>query len=181
MGIFGGTATPGPDAARPAPIEAWGPAEIAAEQDEERELNELHEMLGKKQGSLSRGVFVKLQVAHENRLKADVARAEKHAVEALLEQRARDTHERIQRARMLTKDRDTDAYEAMQRLKAENVRPPARRPSAAQFILALHSYLPDVPASACAQAATPRICRRASKGGSGRRTCSVARRSGSTS
>ena len=77
-------------------------------------------MLGKKEGALPRGTFMKMKVAHENRLKADEVRAERQAVEALLEQRARETAERIQAIRLATKDKDTEAYEAMQRQKASN-------------------------------------------------------------
>ena len=119
MGWFGmgETPAPAPDADPPpaAPVEAWAPLN-----DEERELQELHQMLGKKEGALPRGTFVKMKVAHENRQKADEVRAERQAVEALLEQRARDTTERIQAHRLATKDKDTEAYEEMQRQKARN-------------------------------------------------------------
>ena len=66
---------PAPTPAPAAPVEAWAPLN-----DEERELQELHQMLGKKEGALPRGTFMKMKVAHENRLKADAVRAERQAV-----------------------------------------------------------------------------------------------------
>ena len=107
---MGSTPAPAPAPPPPAPVEAWAPS--SAEQDEARELQELHELLGKKEGSLPRGVYVKLQVAHENRMKADEIRAERQAAEALLDQRAKDTTERIQAHRLATKDKVTALAES---------------------------------------------------------------------
>ena len=72
--------------------EAWAPtdAQKQAEEDEARELDELHALLGRGEGALSRGVFLKLQVAQENRANADEARAERQEVMRQIEMRARE-------------------------------------------------------------------------------------------
>ena len=104
--------------------EAWAPtnAQKQAEEEEARELDELHALLGRGEGALSRGVFLKLQVAQENRAKADEARAERQEVMRQIEMRAREQTVRIQKLRMLTKDRDTEAVEAAKQMKVENAR-----------------------------------------------------------
>lgn len=104
------------------PKEAWAPP-VADQDDEARELHELHEMLGKPEGALPRGVFVKLQVAHENRVKAKEVRAESQEAMKQLEARAMEQTDRLQRLRNQIKhDKDVVAIEATRQIKAENAR-----------------------------------------------------------
>ena len=100
--------------------QAWAEQE-AADADEQRELNELHAMLGKPKDALPLGMYVRLQVAHENREKANEVRAEREDVRRQLEQRRLEQNDRILRLRAERGERDRDAIEANRQEKAENV------------------------------------------------------------
>ena len=104
--------------AKKAPVHFHSPSGAALMvKDEAEEVDELHALFG--HTTVPRGMFLKYQVAAQNREIADRARIEKEQRDQLLEERRVEQHERIQRLRNKTKDLDR---EAVARLHEKNRR-----------------------------------------------------------
>lgn len=88
---------------------------------EEEELEELQGMIG----GVPRGMFVKLQIAQQNRNAADDVRREKAELMALRARRAQEQDERIERLRLKRESSQTAAAEA-HRLRIEELGRAAR-------------------------------------------------------
>ena len=78
-----------------------------AGESEEEELEELQGMIG----GVPRGMFVKLQIAQQNRNAADDVRREKAELMALRARRAQEQDERIERLRLKRESSQTAAAE----------------------------------------------------------------------